>query len=217
MRCCHHRWSARSPRTPGARSGAAPHRPVSSPDRHHRLVDHWEPQPFTRAADRQRSRQQRDRNMTSTGDMSPDQAIALTCSFVLAASARNLSDQRMPRRDLVHVRLWHIASFRCPAELGRYGGHSGLGRFAIFPGPSGSINKRGARATPPLQHICNFRFLCFVCPIRFSKGNANAAHRSGCGNSGSLAAAQPVAARQVFRGVRQCGIAARPGCDAGLA
>ena len=33
----------------------------------------------------------------------------------------------------------------------------------------------GDRATVPLQHICVVRFLCFVCPIRFSKGNANAA------------------------------------------
>jgi hypothetical protein len=38
------------------------------------------------------------------------------------------------------------------------------------PGPLGHVTLRGVRATASLQHICNFRFLCFVCPIHFSKG-----------------------------------------------
>ena len=40
------------------------------------------------------------------------------------------------------------------------------------PGPLGHVTLRRDRSTPGLQHICNFRFSCFVCPIRFSKGNA---------------------------------------------
>ena len=86
-----------------------------------------------------------------------------------------------------------------------------------FAGPLEGMPLRGDRATAPLQHICVFRFLRFVCPIRFSKGNANAAHRSGRGHDAGLVEARPGVARPVFRGVRQCGVAARPGCDAGLA
>jgi hypothetical protein len=43
-----------------------------------------------------------------------------------------------------------------------------------FRGSFGGVRLRRDRATAPLQHICVFRFLCFVCPIRFSIGNANA-------------------------------------------
>ena len=67
---------------------------------------------------------------------------------------------------------------------------TGLPPHHCFLGPLGHVTLRGDCATAPLQHICNFRFSCFVWPIRFSKGTANAAHRSGFGNSGSLAAAR---------------------------
>ena len=40
------------------------------------------------------------------------------------------------------------------------------------PGPSENVRNCRDRATAGLQHICNFGFLCFVCPIRFTKGNA---------------------------------------------
>jgi hypothetical protein len=37
------------------------------------------------------------------------------------------------------------------------------------PGPLGHVINRRDRATPGLKHICQNRFLCFVCSIRFSK------------------------------------------------
>jgi hypothetical protein len=60
-----------------------------------------------------------------------------------------------------------------------------------FRGSFGGVRLRRDRATAPLQHICVFRFLCFVCPIRFSIGNANAAHRSGRGHNAELVEARP--------------------------
>jgi hypothetical protein len=65
---------------------------------------------------------------------------------------------------------------------------TGLPPHHCFLGPFGNVTNRGDRATASLPHICVFRFSCFVCPIRFFKGNANAGHRCGFGNSGSLAA-----------------------------
>jgi hypothetical protein len=73
-------------------------------------------------------------------------------------------------------------------------------RQRTLPLRLGSFGEReltGDRATAGYLHICVFSFL-FRCPIRFSKGNANAAHRSGRDDNAGLVEARPGAARPVF-------------------
>jgi hypothetical protein len=49
------------------------------------------------------------------------------------------------------------------------------GLLLIF-GSLGAHKKTRGPRNGGLSAYLQFRFLCFVCPIRFSKGNANAAH-----------------------------------------
>src|SRR4051812_43319648 len=75
---------------------------------------------------------------------------------------------------------------------------------------------RGPR-DPAVSTYLRFSIFVFRLLDPLIKGNANAAHRSGRGHNAGLGEARPGAARPVFRGVRQCGVAARSGCDARLA
>ena len=103
--------------------------------------------------------------------------------------------------------LMHAAVRRCAGTSKEPACHS----IICFLGPLGHVTKRGDRATAPIQHICGFSFFVVsFCSIRFSKGTRMRRVDLYEATMAGLGAARPVAARAVFPGGPEGGVAARP-------